>query len=300
MPQTEQSIDVRQVRRNATRAAPGFDAADFFHAEIRERLLARLDLLGFAPADVLDLGTGTGAGAAALATRYPDARVAAVDFAPAMLAEAGRTHWAGTRVGGICADARALPLRDASLDLVFANLLLHWLDPAPLALAEVARVLKRRGAFLFSTLGPDSLRELRAAFAGIDAAQHALPLADMHNIGDALVAAGLSEPVMDSEVITVTYRDVRRLFDDIRGVGAQNTAAGRPRGLTGRTRWARMERALSERRGPDGAVPVTLEVVYGTAWAPGGGAGRRPRGPVEVPLADFRRKVTRRNPPDDA
>jgi malonyl-CoA O-methyltransferase len=222
----------------------------------------------------LDLGCGTGTDFAALAQRYPDARMIGCDFAPAMLQRArARVPWLRRVLPGlshrtpqlVCADAEHLPLRTASIGLVWSNEMLHGFDDPLPTLREVQRVLEVGGLFMFSSLGPDTLMELRRAFAAVDAAAHVHGFIDMHDLGDMLMASGFAEPVMDMETITLTYDDLPALTRDLRHSGAANVVAGRRRGLTGRGVWQGV-RAGYEALRRDGRLPATFEVVYGHAW----------------------------------
>lgn len=281
-------LDSAAARRNAGRASAGYDEFAVLQARVREQLVARLDWIAFTPEVVVDLGCGTGHAAVALAARWPDARVIAVDAAPGMLEQAARRDPAG-RCERLCADARALPLPDAAVDLVFCNLVLQWCDDLDAVFAEVARVLRPRGLFTFTTLGPDTLVELRDAWRAADAGEHVIPFTDMHDIGDGLVRAGLAEPVLDVVRYTLTYPDLRALMRDLKATGAQNAIAGRARGLTGRARLAAVERAY-ERHRRDGSLPASCEVVFGQAW----GAVERPQqarnAEIAVPLSTLRRR----------
>jgi malonyl-CoA O-methyltransferase len=177
-----------------------------------------------------------------------------------------RGHWLN-RPRPLCADLEALPLADDSVDLIHSNATLQWATDLDRTFAELRRVLRPGGLLMFTTFGPDTLMELRAAWAAADGGSHAhvSPFMDMHDIGDAMVRARFADPVMDAERITVTYPDVRGLMGDLKSLGAHNALAGRPRGLTGRRRLAAMEQAYeAERR--DGRLPATYEVVYGHAW----------------------------------
>jgi len=281
-------LDIAAARRNADRARATYDEFAVLQARVRQQLIARLDWIAFAPDVVVDLGCGTGHGALALAARWPRARVIAVDASAGMLAEAAG-HDPAARCERLRAEARALPLPDASVDLAFSNLMLQWCDDLDAVFAEVARVLRPRGLFTFTTLGPDTLVELREAWRAADAGLHVIPFADMHDIGDGLVRAGLAEPVMDVVRYTLTYPKLRALMQDLRATGAQNVMAARPRGLTGRARLAAVEQAY-ERHRRDGVLPASCEVVFGQAW--GAVADQRPRdgGEVSIPLARIRRR----------
>jgi malonyl-CoA O-methyltransferase len=252
----------RALRRAHRRAAPRFAAAEFLHRRLREALLARLDYVRLDPRVVLDLGAGQGGAFPALAARYPQARLLGIDHAPEMLLAAAP----GSALR-ICGDAARLPLPDASIDLVFCNLLLAYCpDPVPV-LAEVRRVLRQPGLMLFTMLGPDTLDELRAAWAAADDYAHAVRFPDMHDLGDLLLHAGLAEPVLDRDILQISYAGLGDLRDDLRATGAVNRCAGRNPGLTGKGTAGRLRAALDRARGPDGRFPVTVEVVFGQAWA---------------------------------
>lgn len=262
--------DKRAVRRAFSRAARSYDAHAVLQREVGQRLVEHLEGIRLEPRRVLDLGCGTGASFDALAQRFPAARLAGVDVAHAMLREArSRTPW-WRRIGRaaapalVCGDAERLPFARASCEMVFSNLALQWCRPEA-AFAEVARVLAPEGLFLFSTLGPDTLKELRAAFADPGDARHVNRFVDMHDLGDALVHAGFADPVMEMEVITLEYASLSAVVADLRAIGASNALPDRPRGLGGRARWREAE-ARYERHRRDGVLPATYEVVYGHAW----------------------------------
>lgn len=280
------------VQRSFRRAARHFAATDFLHGEIRERLLQRFELVRLEPEIAVDLGAGPGLGAAAMALRFPDARIMTVDLAADMLRSAAHDGLRHTAVQALCGDAAALPLNDGSVDLVFSNLLLHWCADPGRVLQEVRRVLRHPGLFSFSTFGPSTLSELRAAWSEADSFSHVLAFPEMHNLGDALVAAGFAEPVLDTENLTVTYPDVRRLADDLRAVGATNLTVGRNRGLTSRSTWARMVASYEQRRDADGRIPAVMEVIYGHAWVTPDQPQQRgtESAEVEVPLSHLTRR----------
>ncbi len=288
------SLDSALPERRATRRsfdrATAFDAVSFVHDETRRRLLERLDLFDLEPRVAVDLGCATGRGALALADRYPSARVLAVDSSTGMLSAARARFAAAPSVAALGGDAEQLPLREQSVQLVLANLVLPWCRP-PTLFAEAARVLEDGGLLLFATLGPDSLRELRAAWGAVDSALHVHAAFDLHDVGDLALAAGLAEPVVDVDRLEVTYASVASLVHDLRSCAAVNVAAGRRRGLTTPRRWHAFERALVG--GGDGArFAITLELVLGQAWGRGPRRTGRPEGAGEiaVPLASLRRR----------
>jgi len=258
--------DARWVRRSFDRAAATYDAAAALQGEVRNSLLERLDLTRLTPRVVLDLGAATGQGARALKRRYPGARVIAVDSSRSMLRLAGRRRSWFRPFALVRADAARLPFADASVDVAFSNLLLPWCDPDAL-LAELRRVLAPRGLLTLTGLGPDTLKELRSAWAAADTHIRVGEFIDMHDLGDALVRAGFAAPVLDVERYTLRYADVHGLTADLKATGARNAAAGRLKGLTSPRKLAAMRIAYEAYR-EDGRLPATCEVVFAQAWAP--------------------------------
>jgi malonyl-CoA O-methyltransferase len=260
------ALDASRVRRSFNRAAGTYDAAAVLQNEVRGDLLQRLDFMTLAPRVVLDAGAGTGHGSRALIRRYAKAQVIALDFSLRMLQTAGRQQPWLRRFARVCADVERLPLAEGSVDLIVSNLMLQWCNPDA-AFAECRRVLAPRGLLSFSTLGPDTLRELRSAWREVDSNTHVHQFTDMHDIGDALVRAGFASPVLDVERYTLNYLDVRGVAADLKATGAHNAAAGRAKNLTGRRRFAQLQTAYEAFR-QDGRLPATYEVVFGHAWAP--------------------------------
>jgi malonyl-CoA O-methyltransferase len=269
------ALDKRLARRSFERAAATYDAAAVLQNEVCRRMLARLDYIRVDPALILDAGSGTGNALTGLLARYPRARAVALDIAHAMAqrARARRPWWkalldtGGARLTAVCGDIERLPLASGRAGLAWSNLALQWIaEPRP-AFAELHRVLAPGGLLLFSSFGPDTLRELRNAFEGVDRHTHVHRFMDMHDVGDRLLECGFADPVMDMEVVTLTYADVRQLMGDLRAIGARNVARGRPGGLAGRSRLAGMERNYEALR-RDGKLPATFEIVYGHAWKP--------------------------------
>ncbi len=282
-------LDRSGVRAAFDRAGATYEAAAVLQAQVGEELIERLAPFDFSPAVILDLGAGTGRLSAELKRRYRRARVMALDLAPGMLLQAKRHQGWLHRFDRVCADAARLPLVSESADVVFSNLMLQWCDPPDSTLSEVRRVLKPHGFFAFSTFGPDTLKELRDAWGEADARTHVNRFLDMHDVGDALMRAGFTEPVLDVERLTVTYADVMALMRDLKSIGARNMTAGRWRSLTGKTRLQRMIKGYEAYR-RDGRLPATYEVIYAAAWAGGAAVSTRSGTEVHISPAQIRRK----------
>jgi len=265
-------LDRAQVRRAFERAAAAGGDAAVLQREVERRMFERLDYIRCRPHRVLDFGCGVGHGLKLLRRRYPGADLLGMDFAPGVLSEAKREESLFERarrlVSGsarfhLCADFARLPLRAASVDMVWSNLALAWASDPLAALREVHRVLIAGGLLMFSSYGPDTLKELKAAFGA--GARHVHSFIDMHDLGDMLVAGGFAAPVMDMEVITLTYSEVPALLRDLKASGETCAARDRQRGLMGRRAWERML-ASYERERKEGRLPATIEVIYGHAW----------------------------------
>jgi len=264
---SQHPIDKQQARRAFDRAADTYDAAAELQNEIGDRLVERLDYIRLQPRRILDLGSGTGLFAAALLKRYRKADVVALDIAERMLQRVqARSGWF-RKPQCVCADAETLPFAGDSFDFIFSNLMLQWCTDLEATLAELRRVLAPGGLLMFTTFGPDTLMELRASWEAVDGYTHVNTFIDMHDVGDALMTTQWAEPVMDAERITVTYRALPALMQDLKHIGAHNVTAGRPRGLTGRDHMQQLGAAY-ERYRSDGVLPASYEVVYGHAWSP--------------------------------
>jgi malonyl-CoA O-methyltransferase len=261
--------DKLKMRQAFERAANTYDAAAVIQREVSQRLLERLNYIKLQPARILDAGAGTGISLAGLNQHYPAANIYALDIARPMLIEARKKQgwWQRLRrpVNLITGDAEALPLADASVDLLFSNLALQWCLDLEQTFKEFRRVLKPGGLLMFTTFGPDTLKELRSCWSQVDGYTHVNNFIDMHDIGDALVRNSFAEPVMDMELLTMTYHDVPSLMRDLKTIGAHNVTQGRSRKLTGKGRLHRVISAYEQYR-CEGVLPASYEVVYGHAW----------------------------------
>jgi malonyl-CoA O-methyltransferase len=265
---TKSALKHADVKRRFDRAARQFDRVDFVHAATRKGLLARLEPMMIEAGKVLDLGVATGSALPALRRKFRAAHIVGADLSGDMLAEASKKLGWFSKTSLLQVDARALPLADQSIDVVFSNMMLPWLDEPAAMFAEVARVLRRDGLFVFATLGPDSLRSIRQAWHGVDDGPHVNRFLDMHDIGDATVRAGLRDPVLDVDRMTVTYANSEDLFRDLTAMGARNSLLHRDRSLGAAYRFQAMIRQLEQLR-EGGLLQVELEIIYGHCWGSG-------------------------------
>ncbi len=292
------TLDIARVRRAFSRAATAYDALALLQHQVESELLDRLTLLRAAPLRVLDVGAGPGRASAAMRKRFPNAEVIALDMALPMLrvAKSRAGWWRPFR--RVCGDARALPIADQSVDVLFSSLCLQWCEDLNPVFAEFRRVLRPGGWLFFSTFGPDTLTELRQSFAAVDSDPHVNIFIDMHDIGDRLLAAGFRDPMLDVEHYSLRYSDPKILMRELKGIGAGNADAGRPRGLTGKRKLIAMLAAYEQFRGDDQRVPASYEVVYAQAIAPDASQPRRGDGGdiASVPLDALRAQLKARKP----
>ena len=263
----EYTIDKARVRTSFDRAAETYDAAAVLQKLVRDEMFDRLGLIKVSPHTILDAGCGTGHGSFQLQKRFRSAHVFSLDLALGMLQKTyAQQSWLSKMFGQkrlVCADIEHLPVAENSMDMVWSNLALQWCNDLDQSFTEISRVLKPNSLFIFSTFGPDTLKELRAA--SNNGKTHVSRFIDMHDIGDALTRNGFSAPVLDVERYTLTYDDVKSVMTDLKSIGANNATQGRGRGLTGKS-FIKQLAAEYEQFRADGKLPATFEVIYGHAW----------------------------------
>lgn len=273
-------LDKRMLRRSFEQAADSYDQAAVLQREICDRMLSRLEYIKYVPTRILDAGSGTGYGTRKLSDYYPKAEILSLDIALTMHARARAVHaenvlgwqrWLPLKRQStrryVCADIEQLPLQEASVSMIWSNLAIQWCNDLKQTFTEAHRVLENGGLLMFSTFGPDTLKELRQAFKVAGSFSHVNRFTDMHDIGDVLVSCGFAVPVMDMEYITLTYDDVRSIMLDLKAIGARNVTHGRRRSLMGKTAWQQVVVEYETLR-QEGRLPATYEVVYGHAWKP--------------------------------
>ena len=316
-----QSFSRQHIQQHFNHAAPSYDDAAILQKTVAERIDERLELTTIEPKTILDLGAGTGLLTEKVIRRYPNAQLFAVDLSPSMLNIATPRFTAprwpalntkvnqflqnckltkalATRTGAIAinADVYQLPFADNSVDLIVSNLMLQWCDDLDSVFAEFRRVLRSEGLLMFTTFGPDTLKELRYAWQKVDANyEHVNNFIDMHDIGDALIRNGFGQPVMDMEIFTLTYDKPIGVLKDLKAIGATNANKQRNNGLMGKQRFASMLNAYEEQRNPnDHKIPATYEVVHGHAWAAQEvikGPNRDKSGHIEISLDEFSKQL---------
>ena len=276
-------IDKVRVRTSFDKAAKSYDAAAILQKSVRDEMLSRLDLVKITPQTILDMGCGTGHASLALAKHFKNSQVISLDIAMGMLKKAQaisplqsvKQLFGLNRQQYVCADIEYLPIADNSIGLLWSNLAVQWCNDLDLVFTEAQRILQPEGLLMFSTFGPDTLKELRTSItsSGIHAGEEHVSVSrfiDMHDIGDALVRAGFSAPVLDVERYTLTYDDVMGVMRDLKAIGAHNAADGRVRGLQGKGFLKNLADNYEQFRLADkaqgGKLPATFEVVYGHAW----------------------------------
>ena len=294
MDNTHYQLDKRLVRESFDRAAAGYDEVALLQQTVGLRLLERLDLIKLQPQRILDVGAGTGQLTLALTRRYKGCEVLALDLAPAMLTLARRRfstldQWFGKQ-RFICGDADHLPLADNSVDMIISNFAIQWCSDLDQTFTEFQRVLKPNGLLLFTIFGPDTLKELRQAWRTVDDAIHVNSFIDMHDIGDAMMRAKFSDPVMDTERLTLTYKDGMAVMRDLKAMGAHNVSAGRNHALTGKQKFRQMLTAYETFRNSDGLLPATYEVVYGHAWGAETPQHQGNNNEIHIPLSRISRR----------
>jgi malonyl-CoA O-methyltransferase len=284
------------VRGQFDRRAARFQGHDAIVREVGRRLIERLDVMCIEPRLIADVGCGVGGTRDALLARCAGAKWVGVDISGAMLARAAPASslsrllpWRGPRAHAVCAEAAALPFADGAVDLLFSNLMLHWHPQPHTVFPQWQRVLRVDGLLLFSCFGPDTLAELRRAYAAAGIAARPMPFIDMHDFGDMMVAAGFAGPVMDAEKIRLTYPSPQALLREVAALGG-NPRDDRSGGLVGGRQARALLAALDDTRDTQGRITLTFEIAYGHAWKP----APRVRGQASVPLDQLRAQLRRR------
>lgn len=261
MKQAEALADKRLIAASFSRAAESYDGVAALQREVGLDLLQDVLRKQVSPNTVLDLGCGTGHFCNHLARNFRNAHLLGLDLSLGMLRKT-RENSGLSRL--ICADANALPLRDESVDLIFSNLALQWCDDLPAVFKGLKRVLKPQGYFFFSSFGPETLSELRAAWKKVDDYAHvnAFQSVDFHI--ESLIQAGFSEFIVSSGVKTLCYPSVDALMHELKRLGAHNVNLNRPKSLMGKAAMQKMREAYADAM-VDGNIRAGFEMVVGYA-----------------------------------
>lgn len=267
--------------------AQDYEQAAIVQREIGDRLFERLDYLKIQPRSVLDLGCGSGYFSKQLKKRYPKALIVGLDLAIEMLSQSkAKQSWL-KQWPLVNADMTSMPFPTGTFDLVFANQAIHWVNPVNLVMQEINRVMNVDGCFMFSTLGPDTFRELREAWAFADPYAHTNNFMDMHDLGDAMLMEHFLDPVVDMEKLSVHYATLSSLVRALKSQGVRNINLARNQGLTGKKPWRIFEESMALFCTEKGLYPLTYEVVYGHAWK--GVTHRTDGNETFIPVSQIRR-----------
>lgn len=253
------------VRMHRARAAAFPAAGRFLVHETRVRLADRLDDIKRRFETVLDLGCGDQDLAAILAATGRNPQIISADLAEA---------FAGGQAGVVC-DEEMLPFARESVDLVIAALTLHWVNDLPGCLLQIRHIMKPDGLLLAAMWGGETLKELRESLLQAEietvsgASPRVSPFTDVRDAGGLLQRAGLGLPVVDSDILTVTYPDMFALIRDLRAMGETNAVRDRRRNFTGRATMLRAAAIYRERFGDrEGRIPASFQLLTLTGWSP--------------------------------
>lgn len=274
--------DKKLIQRHFDDRASVYESSAILQREVGQHMLSRLDYVTLQPTVVLDVGCGTGRSVQALLQRYRSASVLALDVSAGMLQQT-RKHFGWWRKPGlICGDAESLPIADNSVDLIHSNLMLQWCEPQRV-FAEFLRVLRPQGLLMFSTFGPDTLMELRTSWAQVDQQAHVNHFIDMHLLGDHLLQAGFANPVMDMDMMRLTYQTAREVMQDLKAIGANTIRQRAHKGLVTKNKMNRVYAAYESYR-REGVLPASFEVVYGHAWKAERQRQPKQSGEIRIPI----------------
>jgi malonyl-CoA O-methyltransferase len=255
-----------EISKAFNQHATEYELAAKVQQEIGGRLLERLHYLKMSPQRILDLGCGPGFFSRELALMYPKAQIVGLDLAKSMLIQARKKHSWRRKWSLVAADMKNLPFATGAFDLVFANQVIHWGDSLPHVFRELNRVMQANGCLMFTTLGPDTFKELKDAWSTVNAYAHVNEFPDMHDVGDCLMSEHFLEPVMDMELLAIHYETLSKLLTSLKAQGVKNINSARNQGLTGKASWKLFEQNYSGMQTDTGKYPLTYEVVYGHAW----------------------------------
>ncbi|CAM4382788.1 MAG: Malonyl-[acyl-carrier protein] O-methyltransferase [Legionellaceae bacterium] len=265
---TSSKLDIRKIIHHFNQAAETYPTVSILQKEVGLQLIQRLSFIKIEPKTILDLGCGTGFFTPYLKKCFPNATIISLDIAFNMLTMAKKKAKWFSKPSLICAASGNLPFSNHSIDFIFCNQVFHWDTAIQKTLLELKRILTPNGLLLFSTLGPDTLKELRFCWQEIDSYQHIHTFLDMHDIGDMLVQTGFYDPVMDSQYMTLAYKDIHTLFHELKANGASNASLYQNPSLSGKNKLANCSQKYENFRTAENRLPATFEILFGHAWQP--------------------------------
>ena len=286
-------LNKKRISKDFSNAADTYDAAAIVQQEICDRALERLQMLKLEPSTILDIGSGTGKSVRGLQTQFPKSHVIASDVAMPMLMylnqmQASLQHKASI----VCCDAEKLSIKDESVDLIFSTSTFQWCEDLNLVFTECLRILKPDGVLVFTSFGPDTLKELRQSWACVDQQDHVHQFIDMHYIGDLLLANNYTDPVVDMELITIEYQHVRQLLKDLKDTGSRSKfdieENNFSSGLMGKNKFQQFEVAYESHRQNNGLLPASYEIIYGYARKLSLTNDKMPASEVRIPISQIK------------
>jgi malonyl-CoA O-methyltransferase len=288
------AFDINNVRNAFNEAARHYDQHCVLQNTVAERLIESFEQIKIKPLSILDLGTGTGQATKQLKQQFKSSQLYQADLSEEMLKNARRkSSRFFSRNHYLCADASQLPLESNKFELVFSNLMLQWCIDLDSVFAEINRVLKPGGVFVFTSFGPDTLKELRECWQQVDSDVHVNVFTDMHDLGDGLVRKGMDAPVLSTEEIVLTYDECKQLMRDLKNIGAHNVNEGRRKSLTGKQRLQKVINHYELFR-QDNKLPATYEVIYGHAWKPESDKKSKASNVQQVSLDELKQSLNKR------
>lgn len=283
-------IDIRAHRHALSCASKSYSGAAMLRREIANRLISRLDFIKIEPRVILDLGARVGFSTQLLKARFPKALIISLECSEQLLMQSRRRFsWRKPRL--VCSLLEQLPIASQSVDMVFSNMALHWSNGLPDVVSELRRIIKPEGLLLFSMAGVDTLMELKHSFTQAGMTDRVISFADMHDVGDLLLEQQFQDPVMDNQILTVEYKKLSQLMHDLKNTGAQNVSSGRAKGLQGKSHWSEWQKYYEPYKN-QGFYPVTIEAIFGHAWASSAplNSGVNRQGEAFIPLHAITKK----------